>query len=71
MRQIDKCSETKVMITYSLNDMNVGSRETLPDNPYGAWLADFFKKNALRGSVKQTWEGPGTKSAIQPARLLR
>ena len=45
VRDID-CSAMKVMISYNLNDRNCGSKELLPANPHGEFLAKHFEEKA-------------------------
>ena len=50
VRSIDAAG-MKVMISYNLNDHQVGSKELLPENPHGQWLADHFTKSAAKCQV--------------------
>ena len=50
LRDIDS-SATKVMISYNLNDTQCGSKELLPKNPHGAFLAAHFENNAAKVKV--------------------
>lgn len=36
----------KVMVSYNMNDSQTGSREMLPENPHGKWLAEHFTSTA-------------------------
>ena len=36
----------KVMVSYNHNDTQCGSKELLPRNPHGQWLAEHFTKHA-------------------------
>ena len=50
VRKID-ASKTKVLVSYNLNDPQVGSKELLPENPHGAWLVEHFTKVAAKVEV--------------------
>ena len=50
VREID-CAKYKVVVSYNLNDTQVGSKELLPQNPHGAWLAEHFTKAAAKCEV--------------------
>jgi hypothetical protein len=52
VRAID-ASATKVMVSYNLNDHQVGAKELLPENPHGKWLADHFTAKAAKCVVNE------------------
>ena len=49
-RDID-ATGMKVMVSYNLGDPQTGSKELLPRNPHGEWLAKHFSENAAACKV--------------------
>jgi hypothetical protein len=70
VRSVD-AAKMKVMVSYNLNDQNVGAKELLPENPHGEWLAEFFTKTAAKCQVNVggTREGKKNQHGAQMPKL--